>query len=168
MVQPTTAISTRTSQLGGSVSNTDLTKTITTPCSNVEQFSGDLSKWNPFEDPTPFSQMSEDYIFGAEFDKIRREGSETSRFFWFNLEFHVLEYKLVIIKTLPLNFDLCQLFLETLFANSLFINVNTSRSSTLHDALSYIYIRREKYRFNFDATHTFVQFISLTLNLCMS
>lgn len=32
------------------------------------------TKWNPFEDP-PFD---EDVLFGAEFDKIRQEGSQTS------------------------------------------------------------------------------------------
>ncbi|KAG0725408.1 hypothetical protein GWK47_038669 [Chionoecetes opilio] len=37
----------------------------------------DLRAWNPFNDMTPFSQMSEDNIFGAEFDKIRR-GSQSS------------------------------------------------------------------------------------------
>lgn len=41
----------------------------------------DLSKWNPFEDRTPFSQMTEDHIFGAEFDKIRREGSQNSKLY---------------------------------------------------------------------------------------
>lgn len=35
-------------------------------------------KWNPFEDPTPFSQMTEDHIFDAEFDAIRQRGSQTS------------------------------------------------------------------------------------------
>lgn len=33
------------------------------------------TKWNPFEDP-PFD---EDVLFGAEFDKIRQEGSQTSK-----------------------------------------------------------------------------------------
>ncbi|MPC07951.1 hypothetical protein E2C01_000519 [Portunus trituberculatus] len=37
----------------------------------------DVRAWNPFNDMTPFSQMSEDNIFGAEFDKIRR-GSQSS------------------------------------------------------------------------------------------
>jgi AP2-associated kinase len=27
--------------------------------------SADIADWNPFEDPTPFSQMTEDHIFGA-------------------------------------------------------------------------------------------------------
>lgn len=33
--------------------------------------------WNPFEDTTPFSQAvpEEEDLFGAEFDKIRQEGS---------------------------------------------------------------------------------------------
>ncbi|KAJ9597365.1 hypothetical protein L9F63_011754, partial [Diploptera punctata] len=39
--------------------------------------SADIADWNPFEDSTPFSQMTEDHIFGAEFDKIRR-GSQSS------------------------------------------------------------------------------------------
>lgn len=39
--------------------------------------SSDVRAWNPFNDMTPFSQMSEDHIFGAEFDKIRR-GSQSS------------------------------------------------------------------------------------------
>ncbi|XP_062535752.1 AP2-associated protein kinase 1 isoform X2 [Armigeres subalbatus] len=34
--------------------------------------------WNPFGDPTPFSQMTEDHIFGEEFDKIRQQGSQGS------------------------------------------------------------------------------------------
>lgn len=33
---------------------------------------------NPFDDPTPFSQMTEDHIFDAEFDAIRQRGSQTS------------------------------------------------------------------------------------------
>lgn len=40
--------------------------------------SSDVRAWNPFNDMTPFSQMSEDHIFGAEFDKIRR-GSQSSK-----------------------------------------------------------------------------------------
>lgn len=39
-----------------------------------------LGKWNPFEDPTPFSQMTEDHIFDAEFDSIRQRGSQSSKF----------------------------------------------------------------------------------------
>lgn len=38
--------------------------------------SADVADWNPFEEP-PFSQMTEDHIFGEEFDKIRR-GSQSS------------------------------------------------------------------------------------------
>ncbi|XP_058804331.1 uncharacterized protein LOC131671713 isoform X2 [Phymastichus coffea] len=37
----------------------------------------DVAAWNPFEDAQPFSQLTEDHIFGAEFDKIRR-GSNSS------------------------------------------------------------------------------------------
>lgn len=39
--------------------------------------SADVAAWNPFEDVQPFNQLTEDHIFGAEFDKIRR-GSNTS------------------------------------------------------------------------------------------
>ncbi|XP_044599134.1 BMP-2-inducible protein kinase isoform X2 [Cotesia glomerata] len=39
--------------------------------------SADVSIWNPFEDTQPFNQLTEDHIFGAEFDKIRR-GSNSS------------------------------------------------------------------------------------------
>ncbi|CAG9768190.1 unnamed protein product [Ceutorhynchus assimilis] len=40
----------------------------------------DVSNWNPFEEGgPPFSQMTEDHIFGAEFDKIRQgSGSQSS------------------------------------------------------------------------------------------
>lgn len=37
----------------------------------------DVADWNPFEEP-PFSHMTEDHIFGAEFDKIRK-GSQSSK-----------------------------------------------------------------------------------------
>lgn len=39
--------------------------------------SADVAAWNPFEDVQPFSQLTEDHIFGAEFDKIRK-GSNSS------------------------------------------------------------------------------------------
>ncbi|XP_071536903.1 uncharacterized protein Nak isoform X2 [Panulirus ornatus] len=45
--------------------------------SEVNIATGEVRAWNPFNDTTPFSQMSEDHIFGAEFDKIRR-GSQSS------------------------------------------------------------------------------------------
>lgn len=43
----------------------------------TEKASVPAKKWNPFEDP-PFD---EDVLFGAEFDKIRQEGSQTSELF---------------------------------------------------------------------------------------
>ncbi|XP_071440568.1 uncharacterized protein Nak [Hetaerina americana] len=43
----------------------------------ARSLSADIADWNPFEDGTPFSLMTEDHIFGAEFDKIRR-GSQSS------------------------------------------------------------------------------------------
>uniref|UniRef100_A0A182PAF1 non-specific serine/threonine protein kinase n=1 Tax=Anopheles epiroticus TaxID=199890 RepID=A0A182PAF1_9DIPT len=39
---------------------------------------GGSANWNPFGDPTPFAQMTEDHIFGEEFDKIREQGSQGS------------------------------------------------------------------------------------------
>lgn len=38
---------------------------------------GHVAVWNPFDDPSPFCQLNEDHLFGAEFDKIRR-GSQSS------------------------------------------------------------------------------------------
>lgn len=38
----------------------------------VSAIRNEVTKWNPFEDPTPFSQMTEDHIFEAEFDAIRQ------------------------------------------------------------------------------------------------
>lgn len=45
--------------------------------SEGRSLSADVGAWNPFEDVQPFNQLTEDHIFGAEFDKIRR-GSNTS------------------------------------------------------------------------------------------
>ncbi|XP_012062779.1 PREDICTED: uncharacterized protein LOC105626079 [Atta cephalotes] len=45
--------------------------------SEERSLSVDVATWNPFEDVQPFNQLTEDHIFGAEFDKIRR-GSNTS------------------------------------------------------------------------------------------
>lgn len=39
-----------------------------------------VEAWNPFEEEQPFSQMTEDHIFEAEFDKIRQRGSQGSTF----------------------------------------------------------------------------------------
>lgn len=42
---------------------------------NKQQYTVDaVSKWNPFADCPSFSQVTEDHLFGAEFDKIRQEG----------------------------------------------------------------------------------------------
>lgn len=50
-------------------------------CRGQSQFgrplSTDLAEWNPFDDN--FGNETEDMVFGAEFDKIRR-GSNTSKF----------------------------------------------------------------------------------------
>lgn len=62
--------------LGSSASSMDVSHP--TEADN-RSLSAEVADWNPFEDP-PFSQMTEDHIFGAEFDKIRR-GSQSSEFF---------------------------------------------------------------------------------------
>lgn len=50
--------------------------------------SADVANWNPFEEATPFSQLTEDHIFGAEFDKIRQgTGSQSSKYISFNFKF---------------------------------------------------------------------------------
>lgn len=59
---------------GASASNTDINHPMG---QDARSLSADVADWNPFEDP-PFNQMSEDHIFGAEFDKIRR-GSQSSK-----------------------------------------------------------------------------------------
>ena len=45
----------------------------------VDHLTNRTTTWNPFNDMQPFSQMSEDHIFGAEFDRIRR-GSQSSKY----------------------------------------------------------------------------------------
>ena len=39
----------------------------------------DIAEWNPFGDDN-FSNMNEDSLFGREFDRIRRKGSNSSNF----------------------------------------------------------------------------------------
>lgn len=56
-------------QLKSSISNAELPTT-----SNNDSNKPNNSvtpKWNPFEDPTPFNQMTEDHIYEAEFDALR-------------------------------------------------------------------------------------------------
>ncbi|KAG5899354.1 hypothetical protein JTB14_036843 [Gonioctena quinquepunctata] len=59
--------------MGTSASTTDISHPLGP---DSRSLSADVADWNPFEE-TPFSQMTEDHIFGAEFDKIRR-GSGSS------------------------------------------------------------------------------------------
>ncbi|XP_021922195.1 uncharacterized protein LOC110831003 isoform X6 [Zootermopsis nevadensis] len=60
--------------VGVSASHGELSSAVT---AGGRSLSADIADWNPFEDSTPFSLMTEDHIFGAEFDKIRR-GSQSS------------------------------------------------------------------------------------------
>ncbi|XP_049819668.1 AP2-associated protein kinase 1 isoform X2 [Aethina tumida] len=58
--------------MGSSASTTDVSRPMN---ADGRSLSADVADWNPFEEP-PFGQMTEDHIFGAEFDKIRR-GSQS-------------------------------------------------------------------------------------------
>lgn len=78
---PVSTTITRPTTLAPSFSNTELTKAgIGDQITNVKTLRNDVAKWNPFEDPTPFSQMTEDHIFEAEFDAIRQRGSQSSMY----------------------------------------------------------------------------------------
>ncbi|KRT85556.1 hypothetical protein AMK59_766 [Oryctes borbonicus] len=59
---------------GVSASTTDISHPIGR---DSRSLSADVADWNPFEEEQPFNQMTEDHIFGEEFDKIRR-GSQSS------------------------------------------------------------------------------------------
>lgn len=96
---PTASIAVRPNQLTSSMSNSELSKSIgldPQQTSNIgEQIvRKSIGKWNPFEDPTPFSQMTEDHIFDAEFDAIRQRGSQNSMVFFFFI--NILIYILLI------------------------------------------------------------------------
>lgn len=70
-------------QLKSSVSNTELpTSDKGKPfarSTNVRPNTSGISKWNPFEDPTPFNQMTEDHIFEAEFDALRERNGQAGK-----------------------------------------------------------------------------------------
>ncbi|XP_012264395.2 AP2-associated protein kinase 1 isoform X2 [Athalia rosae] len=61
--------------IGSSASHGELSST--TAGADGRSLSAEVAAWNPFEDTQPFNQLTEDHIFGAEFDKIRR-GSNSS------------------------------------------------------------------------------------------
>lgn len=62
-------------QLRSSISSAEL-PTTNEKHSNKPNFT-EISQWNPFEDPTPFNQMTEDHIYEAEFDALRDRPSGT-------------------------------------------------------------------------------------------
>ncbi|XP_055644829.1 uncharacterized protein LOC129780520 [Toxorhynchites rutilus septentrionalis] len=72
--QPSKPSSSSISQVHRNVlSNSNSEKSLLSPISS--------STWNPFGDPSSFSPnstLTEDQLFGAEFDKLRLEGSQTS------------------------------------------------------------------------------------------
>lgn len=85
-VQFTQTNSVRPNQLASSMSNSELCKSgllsgsVGGGSTDIEpSVRKGIGKWNPFEDPTPFSQMTEDHIFDAEFDAIRQRGSQSSK-----------------------------------------------------------------------------------------
>ena len=71
----------RPNHLSGSISSSELNRPVDVPPSSSvseQTIRKGIGKWNPFEDPTPFSQMTEELIFDAEFDAIRHRGSQNS------------------------------------------------------------------------------------------
>ncbi|XP_052866697.1 uncharacterized protein LOC128272855 [Anopheles cruzii] len=73
--RPTALIQSQQQQQQHILSNSNSEKSLVSPLSLGS------STWNPFGDPSPFSPIStltEDQLFGAEFDKLRLEGSQTS------------------------------------------------------------------------------------------
>ena len=63
--------------LGSSASHVRIGELSSVTATEGRSLSADVAAWNPFEDVQPFNQLTEDHIFGAEFDKIRR-GSNAS------------------------------------------------------------------------------------------
>lgn len=64
-------------QISTSVSSSELIGSSSNNNGSTNNNNKPAGKWNPFEDP-PFDQFTEDQMFGAEFDKIRQEGSQSS------------------------------------------------------------------------------------------
>ncbi|GLV33621.1 Numb-associated kinase, partial [Carabus blaptoides fortunei] len=62
--------------LAGAGCSASTTNVSHVPGLDSRSLSADIADWNPFGE-TPFNQLTEDHIFGAEFDKIRR-GSQSS------------------------------------------------------------------------------------------
>ncbi|XP_060520244.1 uncharacterized protein LOC132698277 [Cylas formicarius] len=60
--------------MGSSASTTDVSQPLG---ADSRSLSADVADWNPFEEPSSFGHLTEDHIFGAEFDRIRR-GSQSS------------------------------------------------------------------------------------------
>ncbi|XP_066593993.1 uncharacterized protein Nak isoform X3 [Prorops nasuta] len=76
---PTGGISTeKKSCIGNSASHVRIGELARVPCSEGRSLSAEVAAWNPFEDAQPFNQLTEDHIFGAEFDKIRRGSSSST------------------------------------------------------------------------------------------
>lgn len=67
------------SKLKLSISSAEL-PTAKIKISNRQSNNNEVLKWNPFEDPTPFNQMTEDHIYEAEFDTLRDRPIGNSNF----------------------------------------------------------------------------------------
>lgn len=89
---PVSTTMTRPTTLAPSLSNTELTNAGITTMKTIRN---EVAKWNPFEDPTPFSQMTEDHIFDAEFDAIRQRGSQSSEYhsYYSIIKLYVIQYE---------------------------------------------------------------------------
>lgn len=56
--------------MGSSVSTSNVSNLLSS--TESRSLSADVADWNPFEEDGSFSEITEDHIFGAEFDKIRK------------------------------------------------------------------------------------------------
>ncbi|KAL7296695.1 hypothetical protein TKK_0010109 [Trichogramma kaykai] len=74
---PTDVTANIKTEIGSSTSHVCIGELSNIPKTESRSLSADVAIWNPFEDVQPFSQLTEDHIFGAEFDKIRK-GSDSS------------------------------------------------------------------------------------------
>lgn len=91
-------------QLRGSISNSELPTTefskklfssdvdigdaVATEPTSATSRSKENVQWNPFEDPTPFNQMTEDHIIEAEFDAIRDRNGRSCNCKYYFIRFH--------------------------------------------------------------------------------
>ncbi|KAK9881410.1 hypothetical protein WA026_016300 [Henosepilachna vigintioctopunctata] len=56
--------------MGSSISTSNVSNLLS--CADNRSLSADVADWNPFKEDSTFTEITEDHLFGAEFDKIRR------------------------------------------------------------------------------------------------